>query len=176
MPALHFQNVKTTSVSYSLLTVFLRAALVFALFASGWLIYRHIPRQTSANTQAANSETTLQIVLRQPTENAADALDISIELYPFDIVAARHEYFTERRAGKRFDDFLSERMKGRTPVAAKLDKQGQASVVLSEGNWWLHGQLYGDENLEWRLPLNVAGPKQTVELTEQNVYTRTKSF
>jgi hypothetical protein len=99
-----------------------------------------------------------------------------VDLYPIDIVAARHEYFTERRAGKRFDDFLSERMKGRTPVFAKLDKQGQTSVVVSQGSWWLHAQLTGEENLEWRLPLNVAGRKQTVELTSQNVYTRTKSF
>jgi hypothetical protein len=61
-------------------------------------------------------------------------------------------------------------------VSAKLDKQGQTSVVVSQGSWWLHAQLTGEENLEWRLPLNVAGRKQTVELTSQNVYTRTKSF
>jgi len=36
--------------------------------------------------------------------------------------------------------------------------------------------LSGDENLEWRLPLNVEGSKQTVELTTQNIYTRTRSF
>lgn len=121
-------------------------------------------------------ETTLQIMLRPPASEDVGALDISVELYPVDMVAVRHEYFTERRAGKRFDDFLSERMKGRTPVATRLDKQGQASVVISPGNWWLHAQLSGEEDLEWRLPLNVAGRKQTVELTSQNVYTRTKSF
>jgi hypothetical protein len=118
----------------------------------------------------------LEIVLRPSAGNGAEALDIAVELYPFDIVAARHEYFTERRAGTRFDDFLNQRMKGRAPVAARLDKQGQAFLVVNAGNWWLHAQLPGDENLEWRLPVNVAGPKQTVELTSQNVYTRTKSF
>lgn len=167
---------KTTSIPYSLLTVFLRAALVVALFASGWLVYRNLPRQISANKQANNAETILQIVLREPGNIGANALDIPVELYPFDIVAVRHEYFTERRAGKRFDDFLSERMKSRAPVSARLDKQGQTSVVVSQGTWWLHAQLSGDENLEWRLPLNVAGNKQTVELTAQNVYTRTRSF
>jgi hypothetical protein len=106
----------------------------------------------------------------------AGALDIPVNLYPIDIVAARHEYFTERRAGKRFDDFLSERMKGRAPIAAKLDKQGQTSVVISPGSWWLHAQLSGEENLEWRLPLDVSGAKQIVELTSDNVYTRTRSF
>jgi hypothetical protein len=149
---------------------------VVALFISGWLVYSKLPHQTSSNPQAVNAETTLQIVLRSPAGNGADALDIAVDLYPIDIIAARHEYFTERRAGKRFDDFLSERMKGRTPLSAKLDKQGQTSVVVSPGSWWLHAQLSGDENLEWRLPLDVAGQKQTVELTSQNVYTRTKSF
>ena len=167
---------KTTSISYSLLTVFLRAALVVSLFVSGWLVYNKLPRHTSSTPQATNAETTLQIVLRSPADSGPDALDIAVDLYPIDIVAARHEYFTERRAGKRFDDFLSERMKGRTPVAAKLDQQGQTSVIVGQGSWWLHAQLAGVENLEWRLPLTVAGRKQTVELTSQNVYTRTKSF
>ena len=167
---------KTTSISYSLLTLFLRAALVVALFASGWLIYSKLPHQDSPNLKASNAETTLQIVLRPPVNGGSDALDISVELYPVDIVAARHEFFTEPRAGKRFDDFLSERMKGRAPVAATLDKQGQTSVVVNPGSWWLHAQLAGEENLEWRLHLDVAGPKQTVELTPQNIYTRTRSF
>ena len=167
---------KTTSISYTLLTVFLRATLVVALFTSGWLIYTKLPYEAAKDTVDANAATTLQIVLRSPTDNGADALDIAVDLYPIDIVAARHEYFTERRAGKRFDDFVSERMKGRTPVSAKLDKQGQASVVVSPGTWWLHAQLPGEENLEWRLRLDVSGRKQTVELTSHNIYTRTKSF
>lgn len=176
MPVPHFRDVKTTSISYSLLTGFLRAALVVALFLSGWLVYRNLPHETSSHLQATNAQTTLQIVLRPSASGGADALDISVELYPVDLVAVRNEYFTERRAGKRFDDFLSERMEGRTPVAAKLDKQGQTFVVVTPGSWWLHAQLLGEENLEWRLPLNVEGGKQTVELTSQNVYTRTKSF
>ena len=167
---------KNQSLSYSLLTVTLRAGLILALVLSGWLIYRSLPHDPGSSPRAENADTTLQIVLRPPVNTGADALDIEVELYPFDIVAARHEYFTERRAGKRFDDFLSERMKGRAPITAKLDKQGQASVAVGPGNWWLHAQLSGEENLEWRLPLNVAGRKQTVELTAQNVYTRSKSF
>jgi hypothetical protein len=156
--------------------MFLRAALVIALVASGWLVYSKLPRQVPSNPEATSGQTTLEIVLRSPADNGADALDIPIDLYPIDIVAARHEYFTERRAGKRFDDFLSERMKGRNPVSAKLDKQGQTSVAVSPGTWWLHAQLSGDEDLEWRLQLNVSGRKQTVELNSENVYTRTKSF
>ena len=165
-----------TSIRYTLLTVFLRAAMVVALLYSGWVIYSKLPHQNSAQTQATNAQTTLQIVLRAPADNVADSLDIAVELYPFDIVAARHEYFTERRAGTRFDDFLNERMKGRAPVAARLDPQGKTTVVVNSGAWWLHAQLSGEEDLEWRLPLNVVGPKQTVELTTQNIYTRTRSF
>ena len=167
---------KTTSISYKLLTLFLRAALVVALFASGWLIYSKLPHENSPNLKVNNGETTLQIVLRPSVNGGSDALDISVEFYPFDIVAARHEYFTERRAGKGYYDFLNEQMKGRAKVATRLDKQGQGVVALTAGSWWLHAKLDGEENLEWHLPLDVAGPRQTVELTPQNIYTRTRSF
>jgi len=166
---------KKTSISYSLMTTLLRAGLLAALVVPCWLIYRALPHEPAANPRGGEVETTLQIVLRA-TANNSDALDISVELYPYDIVAARHEYFTERRAGKSYPDFMNERMQGRTTVITKLDKQGQASVAVSPGDWWLHAQLSGDENLEWRLPLNVAGSQQTVELTLQNIYTRSKSF
>jgi len=166
--------VKTTGIFYSLIILLFRTGLLVALFATGWAIYTRLPARPSPNPAATSSETTLQIVLR-PTPGV-EALDITVELYPIDIVAVRHEYFAERRAGKRFDDFLSERMKDRRRVTARLDKQGQTSVVVSAGNWWLHALLSGEEDLEWRLPINVAGGKQTVELNSQNVYTRTRSF
>lgn len=165
---------KTTSLSYRILTIGLRAGLVVALIGAGWLIYSRIPPAPNSET-ASTDETTLQIVLRGSDLNAT-SLEIPVEIYPIDIVAVRHEYFTERRAGKRFDDFLVERMKGRTPVSARLDKQGQATVGLNPGNWWLHALLDGEEQLEWRMPLTVTGKKQTIELTSENVYTRARSF
>ncbi|MDQ5846781.1 MAG: hypothetical protein M3539_15955 [Acidobacteriota bacterium] len=167
---------KTTGIYYSLMTVLLRAALLVALVGAGWMIYSHLPQSSKEDEPATRGETMLQIVLRPSAGNQAGALDIALELYPIDIVAARHEYFTERRAGKRFDDFLSERMKGRSPVAARLDRSGQTFVSVPAGSWWLHALLSGDEELEWRLPITVAGRKQTVQLTSQNVYTRTRSF
>ncbi len=115
-------------------------------------------------------------MLRQPEGAEAVGLDIPVELYPIDVVAVRHEYFTERRAGKRFDDFLNERMQGRQTLTAKLDKQGQGRVVVPTGNWWIHARLEGEEELEWRVPLKTVGGTQTVELTSQNVYTRARSF
>ncbi|MEK6282321.1 MAG: hypothetical protein AABN95_18340 [Acidobacteriota bacterium] len=167
---------KTQNFFNNLIPLLLRAGLVTALIAAGWAIYSALPEQPLTDPQAANGETVLQIVLRRSSNGEAVALDIPVELYPVDIVSVRDEYFTERRAGKRFDDFLSERMKGRNPVTAKLDKQGQTSVVVNPGNWWLHALLSGDEELEWRLPIKVSGRKQTVELTSQNIYTRTRSF
>jgi len=152
----------------------LRAGLPVALLAAGWWIYTELPHQPAGVSQASFSETTLQIVLRQ--SSGMGPMDIPVELYPVDIVAVRHEYFTERRAGKRFDDFLSERMKGRRTVTARLGKEGLGLVVINPGNWWIHARLEGEEELEWRLPVTVAGRKQTVELTSQNVYTRARSF
>ena len=164
---------KITAVSRSLLILALRVALVLILGGAGWSIYKHLPAGASEINPATTS---LQIVLQQSGDITASNLDIPLELYPIDIVAVRHEFFTEPRAGKRFEDFLKERMKGRSPVSARLDKQGRGTVVLTPGNWWLHAKLSGDEDLEWRLPVSVTGPKQTVELTPQNAYTRSKTF
>lgn len=153
----------------------LQVGLILALVGAGWFIYRKLP-VTSADSGNAGASTTLQIVIRQPPENLGSALDVPVSLYPVDIVAVRHEFFTEQRAGKRFEDFLKERMKGRSPINARLDKQGQGAVLLTPGSWWLHATLSGDEQLEWRLPVKVGGIRQTIELTPQNAYTRSKSF
>jgi hypothetical protein len=168
-------KVKTTGTAYKLTTTALSAALIAALVAAGWLIYSRLPPTPTVTAGDARSETVLQVVLRTNDLRSA-AFDISVDLYPIDLVAARHEYFTERRAGKRFDDFLNERMQGRQPVNARLDKQGQGFVGVPAGNWWLHAVLAGEEELEWRLPITVTGRKQVVELSSQNVYMRTRSF
>ena|ERR1043165_708271 len=162
-------------ISFRSLAIFaLQVILLVVLFGVGWAIYRHLP--VNAVIGSDQKSTTLQIVIRQPPESIGSALDVAVSLYPVDIVAVRHEFFTEPRAGKRFEDFLKERMKGRSPINARLDKQGQTSVVLAPGSWWLHATLSGDEQLEWRLPVTVTGPKQVIELTPQNAYTRSKTF
>jgi hypothetical protein len=168
-------QVKITNIYHGLAILVLRAGLVFILIGAGWLIYKRLPEGAS-ELNLPNAATTLQIVLDQAPDNSASSLEIAVELYPVDIVAVRHEFFTEPRAGKRFEDFLKERMKGRSPITGRLDRQGRGTVVLTPGNWWLHAKLTGDEDLEWRLPVSITGGKQTVELTAQNAYTRTKSF
>lgn len=150
----------------------LRVALLVALAGAGWLIYRQLPASTSGAIQDTKT-TNLQIVL-QP-ENGS-ALDVQVSLYPVNVVAVRHEFFSEPRAGKRWDDFLKERMKGRSPVTVKLDKQGNGSAVLAPGSWWLHAKVKGEEEIEWRLTVTVIGAKQVIELTSQNAYTRSRVF
>ena len=157
-----------------LLILALQVALIVVLIGAGWLIYRTLPDNgTEASSQGT---TTLQIFLRQTPDSVGPATDVTVSLYPVDIIAVRHEFFTEPRPGKPFDAFLKERMKGRTPINAHLDKEGQGSVTLAPGSWWLHATLSGDEQLEWHLPVTVTGTKQVIELTPQNAYTRSKTF
>ena len=159
-----------------LVTLVLQAALVIGLFSAGWLIYRTLPAQVATPTEERASDTLIQLIMRPGPQMVGVALDVPVEFSPVDIVAVHNEYFTERRAGKRFDDFVTERSNGRRAVTARLDQSGRAQVPVSPGNWWVHAKLAGEEDLEWRLPVSVAGPKQTIELTPQNAYTRTKSF
>ena len=152
----------------------LQVVLVLLLAGAGFMIYRQLPSES--DIKADQRTTTLQIVIRQPPDGATPSLDVAVSLYPVDIIAVRHEFFTEPKPGKRFEDFLKERMRGRAPINARLDKQGHGDVMLAPGSWWLHATLPGDEQLEWRLPVTVVGARQTVELTPQNAYTRSKTF
>lgn len=158
-----------------LLIRLLQVGLILVLVGAGWLIYRQLP-DGGANVSSNQGTSTLQIFIRQTPETVGPALDVAVSLYPVDIVAVRHEFFTEQRPGKRFEDFLKERMKGRSAINARLDKQGQGAVTLAPGSWWLHATLSGDEQLEWRLPVTVTGSKQVIELTPKNAYTRSRSF
>ena len=154
----------------------LRVGLVTLLVVAGWIIYKALPASSSANGDDASDAVTLQIVIRRDHKNSRPTDGLPVEIYPVDIVAVRHEFFAEKRAGERFDDFLKQRMKGRSPVSGRFDVQGQANVVIDPGNWWIHATLPGDEELEWRFPVTVRDRNQIVELTPQNAYLRSKSF
>jgi hypothetical protein len=168
--------VTNTGIIFRMVTLVLQGALVLALFFAGQLVYRNLPAQSTKPTAERPSDTQIQLIMRPAAQMANVALDVPVEFSPVDIVAVHNEYFTERRAGKRFDDFLTERMNGRRPVAARLDRSGRAILALPSGNWWVHAALTGDEDLEWRLPVRISGANQTIELTPQNAYTRTKTF
>jgi|ERR1041385_1751856 hypothetical protein len=157
-----------------LLILALQVVLIAVLIGAGWYIYRRLP-ESIAEGRASQATTTLQIFIRQ-TPDSGQALDVEVSLYPVDIIAVKHEFFTEPRPGKNLEDFLKEHIKGRKAINTHLDKQGQGSVMLAPGSWLLYATLSGDEQLEWRLPVTVTGAKQVLELTPQNAYTRSKTF
>ncbi|MDT7540673.1 MAG: hypothetical protein QOE33_577 [Acidobacteriota bacterium] len=153
----------------------LRVALVAALFSAVWAIYRSLPQDDEGGA-SASLRTTLRIVVNRDALGDSQIADTPVELFPLDVAAARREFEDERRYGQRFEDFVTRRMGARQPVAARLDKDGQTVINIAPGRWWVHATLAGADELSWRLPINVAGREQTVELTPDNAYTRTKSF
>jgi hypothetical protein len=174
--------VQSQSPTMTIIKFILGAALIGALLLSGWNVYRHLPVDGSpapagtAQTDGANANSEVTIVLRN--DSAATPVNTRIELYPIDFTAAQRDYSAAVRPGKTFDDFLGQRMKGLVPVRAKLDDNGRAVAKVSEGNWWIRATatLTGGEEIEWRLPVKILGRGQTVELTAENAYERTKTF
>ena len=159
----------------------LRAALLVALAAAGWGVYRHLPEDEThgpgARLGRERETTTLRIVLRRPPDYPPPAeRKVSVQLYSINVEAARNEYVSERRPGVPFKEFITRRMGGREPVAAELDERDETVVTVPQGRWWVHATLDGPEELTWRLPVNVAGREKTVELGTDNAYTRARSF
>src|SRR5215813_239563 len=113
----------------SLLILALQVGLIVMLVGAGWFVYRQLP-EDATEARSSQGTTTVQIIIRQPPEGVGPALDVAVSLYPVDIIAVKNEFFTEPRPGKRLEDFLKERMKGRSAINARLDKQGQGSVML----------------------------------------------
>jgi hypothetical protein len=168
--------VKSQSVSYRLLALVLRVALLVSLVGAGWIVYKRLPNNGATNLANGSGQATIQIILQTPPDMGAASADIPIEISPVDIVAVRHEFFVEPRAGQRFDEFLHQRMNGRTMINARLDSHGRTSVIVPPGDWWVHAILSGEVDLEWRLHVTITGARQVIELTQQNAYTRSKSF
>lgn len=156
------------------------AALVFALVASVWGVYRRLPHEDRAVTgaSAARAEpTVLHVRLRREGVGfPVSAQKVPVQLYPINMTAAREEFDSEHRPGQRFEDFAAKLMGDRQPISAELDDRGEASVAVPPGKWWLHASVSGPLELAWRLPVNVTGREQTVELTQDNAYTRAKTF
>lgn len=172
-------GVNTQSLSYNLLVGVLRMALVLALIFAGLSIYRTLPDDDDTGAPSgsiAAGQTALLIVLQPAPEDRAAAVNIPVELYPIDLSAVQREYLSERRPGVRFDDFLARRMNGKATIETTLDERGRATVMLTPGRWWVHAVYSGAHSVEWRLPVNVAGPRQTIELKPENAYAKMKSF
>jgi hypothetical protein len=159
--------------------IILGALLLAALFAAGWNVYRRLPPDGSlGRPEAYNANANSELTIVFHSEPDATGINTQVELYPIDFVSLQRDFFSAVRPGKTFDDFLAQRMKGLAPVRAPLDDKGRAVAKLSEGNWWLRATTTpaSGERIEWRLPLNISGRGQTIELTMENAYERTKKF
>ena len=159
-----------------------RAGLILALVLAVWGVYRGLPREAGDDEPAASrrepaAPTALRIRLRTPPGRAlVSAEKIPVQIYPINMAAARNEFDSERRPGQRFEDFVTRQMGGRQALTAELDEQGETVVSVPPGRWWVHATVSGDRELTWRLPVNVTGGEKTVELNEENAYTRAKRF
>lgn len=170
---------RTETVTVTVIRILLGIALLTALFAAGWNVYRRLPADGSvARPETYNANANSELIVIFLGESIATAVNTQVEFYPIDFVSMQRDFFSHVRPGKTLDDFLAQRMKGLVPVRAPLDDKGRAVAKLSEGNWWLRATtaLTSGEKIEWRLPINVSGRAQTIELTTENAYERTKKF
>ena len=156
----------------------LGVALVAALGAAFWGVYRRLPTGDRAAGRAAPRRTTL-LRLRLRREQVGvpvSAQRIPVQLYPINMTAARNEFDSERRPGQRFEDFATRLMGGRQPLSVELDEGGEAMLAVPPGKWWIHATVEGERELTWRLSVNVSGREKTVELTRENAYLHAKKF
>jgi len=159
--------------------VILGLALLGSLFGAGWRVYRRLPSDaTLRNVESAYGQANTRLIMMTSNGLIDATLNSPVELYPFDLTTIQREFQAYRRASKEFDDLLARRMQNVTPLKTPTDSKGRAVTFVSAGSWWLHAtaSLANGERLEWRLPLKIAGNEQTIELTTENAYERSKKF
>jgi len=160
------------SITNVLLRVTLAIVLLGSLFWAGARIYRGLPAHVG-ETVRTGAEQDLTIVVRTQASGTT-----RIKLYPIDFASVEKEYARIPRPGKTFEDFLARRLQDLTPVTAEADGNGRAVARVNQGNWWLHAvsAFPGGEWLEWRQEVSVAQRPQTIELSSDNAYERSKKF
>jgi hypothetical protein len=164
-----------------LAVVIVGLALITALGAAVWGVYRRLPagQQAAGRAGQPGGQRTTLLRLRLRREQVGfpvSAQRIPVQLYPNNMTAARNEFDSERRPGQRFEDFATRLMGGRQPLSVELDEGGEAAVAVPPGKWWIHATVEGDRELTWRLSVNVSGREKTVELTRENAYLHAKKF
>ena len=83
----------------------LQLVLIVLLVGAGRFIYHRLPNNAT-EPKSSQQSTTLQIFIRPTPDSVGPVLDVAVNLYPVDIVAVQHEYFTDPRPGKNLEDFL----------------------------------------------------------------------
>jgi len=161
-----------------LVRVLLAAALIGALYFAGWRIYRRLPAEAQNQTVFADGrpQPALRLVVRNKVAGAT--LRSPVEFFHFNLVAARREFEESPRLARQFDDFLIRRMHDMTPVKADVTGDGYAIAQLWPGDWWLRAQatLNSGEEIEWRVPVALRDRDQSLDLSFENAYERTKKF
>jgi hypothetical protein len=158
--------------------ILLALALIGGLVYGGWRVYQRLPADVAVRTLAVDGSgpAALRVVVRNRVANAT--LNSPLDLYHFDLAAARREFESSPRLARQFDDFLARRMHDSKPVKADVSSDGYAVALLSPGDWWLHASatLVTGEKIEWRLPVVVSDRDQAMDLSFENAYERTKKF
>lgn len=154
----------------------LALTLLASLLTAGARIYHRLPRAIDGADDNARrgAQQDLTIIFR----TAVSAAETKINLYPIDFSAAERDYVMNAHAGKTLEDLLGQRLKHVTPVSVSVDPNGHAVAHVSEGSWWMHAvtELATGEAMEWRMPLTISQHPQTIELTSENAYERTRKF
>jgi len=149
----------------------LLASLVFA----GARIYRALPPANEGTTQVAGGVQQDLTIIFHPAISTAQT---RVNLYPIDFAAAERDYARRAQSGKSLEDFLATRLKAVTAVKVQIDANGRGVARVGEGNWWMHAvsALNTGESMEWRVPLTIGQRPQTIELSTENAYERSKKF
>lgn len=161
-----------------LIRILLAILLVGSLYVAGRRIYRNLPEDDRAPTLAAadSSGAGARLVVRNTIGQAT--LKSPVEIYRFDLVAARREFEASPQLAKQFDDFLARRMHDVAPLKVETTRNGIATASLTAGDWWLRATaiLNTGEQVEWRLPIVITNRDQALDLSFDNAYERTKKF
>jgi hypothetical protein len=169
-------RVPKDSPAIRLIQIILAIALLGTLVGAGRRIYRTLPAAFGApgETPRSGAQQDLTIIFRA----AVSAGDTRVNLYPIDFSATERDYLMNARPGKTLEDFLARRLQNVEPVNVSVDASGHAVARVSEGNWWMHATsaLTNGESMEWRVPLTISRNPQTIELSSDNAYERTKKF
>jgi len=161
-----------------LIRILLAVALIGSLFVAGRQVYRALPDDDSPRTFVSNSipGAGSRLVVRNTIAQAT--LQSPVEIYRFNLIAARREFEDSPQLAKQFDDFLARRMHDMVPLKVEVDRDGLAIASLTSGDWWLRATavLNTGEQIEWRLPVIVTSREQAIDLSFDNAYERTKKF
>lgn len=158
------------------LQIILGVALLASLVLAGAQVYRRLPEASADRNQTvpAGAQRDVTVVFQAGVAFS----EARVRLYPIDYAAAERDYLSNRRANKSLEDFLAMRLKNVTAVNVSVDNAGRGVARVTEGNWWMHAisARANGESMEWRLPLIVGQRPQTIELSLENAYERSKTF